>query len=68
MFSDEDSFDKALVVIIFGKCRLSEALPPKSNALQLHIQRAHYHSMVWIHATCNFPHLPQPETRAEIVK
>ena len=36
MFSDEDSFDKALVVL-FGKCRLSEALPPKSNALQLHM-------------------------------
>ena len=36
---------------------------PTSNAPQLHIQRAHYQSMVWIQATCNIPFLPpQPET------
>ena len=36
---------------------------PTSNAPQLHIQRAHYQSMVWIQATCNIPLLPpQPET------
>ena len=35
---------------------------PTSNAPQLHIQRAHYHSIVWIQATCNIPRLPpQPE-------
>ena len=31
---------------------------PTSNELQLHIQRAHYQSMVWIQATCNIPLLP----------
>ena len=36
---------------------------PTSNAPQLHIQRAHCQSMVWIQATCNIPLLPpQPET------
>ena len=36
---------------------------PTSNAPQLHIQRAHYQSMVWIQATCNIPLLPpQPDT------
>ncbi len=36
---------------------------PTSNAPQLHIQRAHCQSMVWILATCNIPLLPpQPET------
>ena len=36
---------------------------PTSNAPQLHIQRAHYQSIVWIQATCNIPLLPpQPET------
>ena len=37
---------------------------PTSNAPQLHIQRAHHQSMVWIPvATCNIPLLPpQPET------
>ena len=36
---------------------------PTSNAPPLHIQRAHYQSMVWIQATCNIPLLPpQPET------
>ena len=36
---------------------------PTGNAPQLHIQRAHYQSMVWIQATCNIPLIPpQPET------
>ena len=37
---------------------------PTSNAPQLHIQRAHHQSIVWIPvATCNIPLLPpQPET------
>ena len=36
---------------------------PTSNSPQLHIQRAHYQSMVWIQATCNIPLIPpQPET------
>ena len=36
---------------------------PTSNVSQLHIQRAHYQSMVCIQAKCNIPLLPpQPET------
>ena len=58
---DEDICDNARVDM-FGKCRLPEALPPTSNALQFHIQRAHYQAMVWRQATCNIPLLPQPET------
>ena len=51
-------------VVMFGKCRVPEALPPTYKyAPQLHIQRAHYQSMVWMQATCNIPLLPpQPET------
>ena len=42
---------------------------PTSNALQLHIQRAHHQSMVSIQATCNIPLLPpQPETINGMVK
>ena len=47
---------------LFGKCTLPEALPFTSNAPQLHMQRAHYRSMVCTHATSNIPFLPQPET------
>ena len=36
---------------------------PTSNVPQLHIQRAHYQSMVCVQAKCNIPLLPpQPET------
>ena len=45
-----------------AKC-LKHCHLPTSNAPQLHIQRAHHQSMVWIQATCNIPLLPpQPET------
>ena len=36
---------------------------PTGNAPHLHIQQAHYQSIVWIQVTCNIPLLPpQPET------
>ena len=63
--SDEGSCDNTRVVML-GKCRVPEALSPNlptCNAPQLHIQRAHYQSMMWIQATCNIPLLPpQSET------
>ena len=61
--SDEGSCDNARVVV-FVKCRVHKHFHlPTSSAPLLHIQRAHYQSMVWIQATCNIPLLPpQPET------
>ena len=37
-----------------------ENLPPTSGSLHLHIQRAHYVSMIWRQATKNHPSLPGP--------
>ncbi|MES9880098.1 MAG: hypothetical protein ABW185_04375 [Sedimenticola sp.] len=49
-------------VKLFCKCKSPEALPPTTDALQFHTQRAHYQSMVWIQATTPQPDLPSPTT------
>ena len=62
-------FPMRAAVIMCGWLCLASAEYPKhchlstSNAPQLHIQRAHYQSMVRIQAACNIPLLPpQPDT------
>lgn len=42
---DMTSSDSARVKL-FSKCKMPDALPPTSDALKFHIQRAHYQSMV----------------------
>ena len=37
-----------------------DALPPTTDAMQFHIERAHYQSMVWMKATNFKPVLPSP--------
>ncbi|KAG1674190.1 Transposable element Tc1 transposase [Nymphon striatum] len=55
------SCDKARVTL-FCKCKSQESLPPTSDAVTYHIQRAHYQSMIWRQATSQQPHLPSATT------
>lgn len=55
------SCDNARVKLFF-KCKSQDALPPTSDALQFHVQRAHFQSMVWMQATNPQPVLPSPAT------
>ena len=48
--------------ILFSKKGKPEALPPKSDALSLHVKRVHYQAVVQKQAHCSEPHLPDPET------
>lgn len=47
--------------LLFVKSRAPESLPPTSDALTLHIQRAHYQAAVWRQAHKQHPVLPPPE-------
>jgi len=49
-------------VILFNKSRSPESLPPTSDALQFHIQRAHYQATVWRQAHLAYPEIPNPES------
>ena len=51
--SNGESYDNARVVMS-GKCRVTESLPPTSNAPQLHMPQPDYQSMVWIHQHVTF--------------
>ena len=53
-----DTCDKARVML-FCKGRLQEALPPTSDAVKLHIRRAHYQALIWKQANISTPALPQ---------
>ena len=46
--------------VMFGKGCKPDQMPPSSDALRLHIQRAHYQSMAWKRAHCQRPNLPDP--------
>lgn len=59
-FHNEDSCDKARAVL-FTRCKAPESLPPTSDALKFHIERAHYQSMVWRQASRGTPVLPEPQ-------
>ena len=48
--------------ILFNKSRSPESLPPTSDALHFHIQRAHYQASVWRQAHLAYPSVPNPET------
>ena len=61
--NDADKCDMARV-ILFSKCRTPESLPPTSDALHHHIQRAHYQATVWRQAVYANPTLPSPQTVA----
>ena len=41
--------------LLFGHCKKTEALPPTSDALNLHLMRVHYLSLIW-----NLAHIPKP--------
>ena len=44
--ADAESCNEARATL-FSRGRLPEALPPTSDALQLHIRRAHFQAMIW---------------------
>ena len=48
--------------LMFGKSKSSESLPPTSDALKLHIERAHFQASVWKQANVVKPVLPSPVT------
>ena len=47
---------------MFGKSKSPESLPPTSEALKLHIERAHVQASVWKQANGVKPVLPSPVT------
>lgn len=49
-------------VKMFNKGRNAQALPPSTDAVKLHIQRAHYQAMVWRQSVIPKPVLPSPAT------
>ena len=55
-----DTVDKARSQM-FVKTHVPEALPPTSDALSLHIKRAHYQAAVWRQSHKQYPDLPRPE-------
>jgi len=58
---ESNSCDQARVKL-FCKIKSPEALPPTTDALKYHVQRAHYQSLVWKQATNPHQVLPSPET------
>ena len=56
---NEDSIDKVRLKL-FLKKKNPDALPPTSDALYLHIKRAHYQSLIWKKAYSPRPILPDP--------
>ena len=47
---------------MFGKSKSLESLPPTSDVLKLHIERAHFQANVWKQANVVKPVLPSPVT------
>ena len=47
---------------MFGKSKSLESLPPTSDVLKLHIERAHFQANVWKQANVVKPILPSPVT------
>ena len=58
--NDVSTTDEARV-ILFNRSRSPESLPPTSDALHFHIQRAHYQGAIWRQAHVAYPELPNPE-------
>ncbi|KAG1683971.1 hypothetical protein GQR58_009569 [Nymphon striatum] len=54
-----DNCDKGRVHL-FSKCKPPEFLPPTTNAVRLHIQRANYQAFLWRQANIPVPVVPSP--------
>ena len=48
-------------VRLFPKTTKPEALPPTTDAFELHLKRAHYQALIWKQADRLEPHLPSPD-------
>ena len=64
---DHDTCNQTRVKM-FSKCVSQESLPPTSDAVQLHIQRAHYQASVWTQADKCTPLLPEVSSSGWIVE
>ena len=49
-------------LFLFNKGKDADSLPPTSEALKLHISRAHYQITVWLNVTVPSPERIDPET------
>ena len=49
-------------VFLFDKGKYPDSLPPTSDALKLHISRAHQQTIIWLNATVPSPERIDPET------
>lgn len=56
---EASSCDEARVKL-FSKGKTPQALPPTTDALRFHVQRAHYQAMVWRQSVIPKPVLPPP--------
>ncbi|MES9881882.1 MAG: hypothetical protein ABW185_13470, partial [Sedimenticola sp.] len=59
--ADVSTTDKARV-ILFKKAMRPEILPPTSDAVRLHVKRAHFQALVWLQATALRPTITSPTT------
>ena len=57
----EVKFVDQIRVLLFPKCGKLQALPSTRDALELHIRRSHYISLVWKQACCQYLNLPNPD-------
>ena len=47
--------------VLFNRARCPESLPPTSDALHFHIQRAHYQAAIWKQAHLAHQDIPDPQ-------
>ena len=59
--SSVSSTDAARAILFNNKACFPESLPPTSDALHFHIQRAHYQAAIWRQAHLAHPDIPSPE-------
>ena len=59
--TDKTKIDQ-MRVTLFNKGKYPESLPPTSDALRLHMGRAHYQANIWLNATVPSPERRDPES------
>ena len=68
MYGVEASSTNYCRSVLFRRCLAPDTLPPTSDALQFHIQRAHFQSLVWRQAHLPKPILPSTEGHGWLCK
>jgi uncharacterized LabA/DUF88 family protein len=60
LYNQEAETTDAVRNVLFGKSKSPENMPPTSDALCMHIKRAHYQALIWRQANICKPLLPCP--------